>query len=102
MAGGRSRSVSGATTVQWEIVITEWALASYLDLKCQQVFTRQEYVGTLRPDVILLRGGIPPTHPRFSSSSFWGPAKLGNVRIADGYKMKWRQVGQGKVQLRLP
>jgi hypothetical protein len=33
----------------WEVVITEWALDSYLRLKHAQVFTDQEYWGTLDP-----------------------------------------------------
>jgi hypothetical protein len=44
-----------------EIVITEWALESYLDLK--EVFTKEEYLETLRPDVELLRDF--PNNPKF-------------------------------------
>jgi hypothetical protein len=84
------------------VVITEWALDSYLDLKHRKVFTSQEYWATLRPDVELLAGGIPPQHAKFQLPTFWGPAKQGNTIIRDGYKMKWRQVGPGKINLRLP
>jgi hypothetical protein len=100
--GNRSTTSPASGGTVWEVIITEWALASYLDLKHRRVFTRQEYVSVIRPDVVLLKGGIPPTDPRFSNSKFWGPAKLGNVRLANGFKMKWHQVGPGQVQLRLP
>lgn len=86
----------------WDVIITEWALDSYLDLKRRNVFTSQEYWATLRPDVELLVAGIPSPHPKFQSSTFWGPAKQGNSVIRDGYKMKWRQIGPGKINLRLP
>ncbi len=44
-----------------------------------------------------------PNDPKFSQGKFWSSAQdhSGN-KIADGYKMKWHQVGNGKVQLRLP
>jgi hypothetical protein len=86
----------------WTIVITEWALDAYLNLKHAQVFTDQEYWTTLRPDVERLRSGIPSPDPMFANSHFWGPAKQGNVVLHGGYKMKWRQIGSGQVQLRLP
>jgi hypothetical protein len=85
----------------WDIVITEWALDSYLDLKHRNVFSSEDYWTTLRPDVELLAGGMPSPHPKFQSPTFWGPARQGNVIIRDGYEMKWRQLGPGKVQLRL-
>ncbi len=86
----------------WEIIITEWALDSYLQFKKAGTFTDQEYWRTIRPDVELLRTGIPSPEPKFQNSTFWGPAKQGNVVLNGGYKMKWRQMGPGKVQLRLP
>lgn len=90
------------TSPAWPVIITEWALQSYLDLKAQNAFSDEDYRDTLRPDVKLLAGGIPNLDPKFHSSQFWGPAKLGNQNIPDGYKMKWRQMGPGLVQLRLP
>ncbi len=86
----------------WDVIITDWALASYLDLKHRQVFSDQEYWKILRPDVELLRTGIPSSHPKFANSKFWGPAKQGQTVLAGGYKMKWHQIGLGQVQLRLP
>jgi hypothetical protein len=93
---------ASANPPPWAIVITEWALDSYLDLKYRGVFTPQEYRSTLRPDVMLLKGGMPPRDPKFQAHTFWGPAKQGNRIIHGGYKMKWHQIGPGKVNLRLP
>lgn len=83
-----------------EIIITQWALDSYLDLKAENVFTVEEYKDVLRPDVLRLQGY--PADPKFKQGKFWSPAqdRNGGV-IADGYKMKWHQIGNGRVQLRL-
>lgn len=86
----------------WEIIITEWALDSYLQLKKKNTFTDQEYKQTIRPDVEQLHDGIPSPHAKFQNSKFWGPAKQGTVVLNGGHKMKWRQIGPGQVQLRLP
>jgi hypothetical protein len=59
-------------------------------------------LGHARPDVELLKTGIPSPDPKFQSSTFWGPAKQGNVVLTGGYKMKWRNLGSGQIQLRLP
>ena len=85
----------------WDVVITEWALSTYLQLKYAQVFTDGEYRTTLRPDVELLKDGLPSAHRRFSNPKFWGPAEDGTTHLKNGFKMKWHQVGPGKVQLRL-
>ena len=74
--------------------MTEWALNSYLELKSRQAFTDEEYWKKIKPDVLLLK--VYPSHPRFAQDSFRSPVS------ADGYKMKWHQIGNGKVQLRLP
>ena len=42
-----------------EIIITEWALQSYLQLKHQGAFSRDDYKKTIRPDVELLKDGYP-------------------------------------------
>jgi hypothetical protein len=44
-------------------------VGSYLNLKHSQVFSDQDYRGTLRPDVVLLRDGIPSPHAKFANSS---------------------------------
>lgn len=81
-----------------EVVITHWALESYLDL--YKVFTREEYQQMLRPDAELLKEY--PHHPKFDNDKFWGPCKdKGGKIIRQGYKMKWHNVGNGHVQLRL-
>ncbi len=84
-----------------QVIITEWALQSYLDLKYRGVFTNQEYRNVIRPDVNLLKSQYPGS-PKFKQSSFWGHATLqGGQRVADGYKMKWDSIGPGRVELRL-
>lgn len=83
-----------------EIIITQWALDSYLDLVSQKVFTRQEYKDVIRPDVMRLVNY--PSDTKFQNGKFWSPAKdMSGVIIPSGYKMKWHQVGDGRVQLRL-
>lgn len=81
-----------------EIVITEWALQSYLNL--YGIFTMKEYREILRPNVELLRDY--PQNPKFENDKFWGPCKdkSGKV-IRQGYKMKWHNIGPGNIQLRL-
>lgn len=89
-----------------EIIITQWALDSYLDssarmgIKHKQVFRNQEYVEQFRPNVLLLRDY--PTAPEFDNQKFWSPAEYRRKLIRNGFKMKWHQVGNGLVQLRLP
>lgn len=86
----------------WRIIITDWALDSYLCLKHAKTFSNQEYSSVIRPDVERLHGGIPSPDPKFQNAGFWGPAKSGNVVIPHGFKMKWHNLGPGKIQLRLP
>jgi len=83
-----------------EIIITSWALNSYLELKHSRVFTDEEYKKVIRPDVLRLRDY--PDDPKFENDKFWSIAEMDSKKIEDGYKMKWHQVGHGKVQLRLP
>lgn len=81
-----------------EIVITEWALQSYLDLL--GIFSRDDYLKILRPDIELL--AKYPNHPKFGNHKFWGPCKdKSGTLIHQGYKMKWHNLGNGRVQLRL-
>lgn len=83
-----------------EVIITEWAKQSYLDLRNAQVFTRDEYKNILRPDAKLLK--VYPSDPKFSVVKFWGPAiDVSNNIIPHGFKMKWHNIGNGKIQLRL-
>jgi hypothetical protein len=84
-----------------EIIITEWALDSYLALKGKQAFSDAEYWKVMRPDVLLLKSY--PTNPKFGQNKFWSEAQdSAKVRIPNGFKMKWHQMGNGKVQIRLP
>ncbi|MEZ4459443.1 MAG: hypothetical protein R3E66_06880 [bacterium] len=81
------------------IIITQWGLDSYLDLRNKNVFSRADYFADIRPAVLLLRDF--PTHEKFSQSGFWSPASgIGGV-VRDGFKMKWHNIGPGRVQLRL-
>jgi len=84
-----------------DVVITQWALDSYLDLKHGNKIDDQAYKTTIRPEVLLLK--TYPADPRFKNSKFWSIATdRSNNRIPDGYKMKWHNLGNGKIQLRLP
>ena len=82
------------------MIITEWALQAYLDLRNAGVFTRTDYRRLIRPDVVRLKQY--PGDPKFGNGKFWSPAtdKAGQA-IRGGFKMKWHQVGPGRVQLRL-
>ncbi len=86
-----------------EIIITEWALQSYVGLKSKGTFSDDEYKNMLRPDVELLKTDDPfdVNHPKFGNDKFWGPAKSKGLVIRYGYKMKWHNLGSGKIQLRL-
>lgn len=86
-----------------EVIITEWGLQSYIDLKSMGIFTDQDYKTHLRPDAELLKTDDPfdPNHPKFSNHKFWGPATSSGKIIKYGYKMKWHNLGAGNVQLRL-
>ena len=66
------------------------------------MFDLKEYRTQIRPNVELLRDGIPSPHPQFSDSKFWSPATLNKVALAGGFKMKWHNLGPQLVQLRLP
>jgi hypothetical protein len=51
-----------------EIIITQWALDSYLDLKHASQFSAKDYRETIRPDVLLLL--VFPNHPKFANGKF--------------------------------
>ena len=82
-----------------EVIITEWGLQSYLNLKAKGVFTDDDYKKILRPDAELLKRY--PNDPKFNNNKFWGPATLKGKNIKHGYKMKWHNLGPGHNQLRL-
>ena len=84
-----------------EIVISEWALNSYLDLKHERAFMPNEYQQTLRPDVLRLKNY--PHDTKFDLQQFWSIAECPpGQKIPDGFKMKWDSLGNGRVELRLP
>jgi hypothetical protein len=83
-----------------EIINTGWGLNSYLELRSKHIFTDFEYRDVLKPDVMLLHEF--PNHEKFNQNKFWSPAENHNKKIiTDCYKMKWRQIGNGRIQLRL-
>jgi hypothetical protein len=85
-----------------KVIITEWALESYLNLRHSHAFTVDEYKKIIRPDVERLKSKLPWSDPKFQNGKFWSKArdKNGNV-IPDAFKMKWHNMGDGRVQLRL-
>ncbi len=84
-----------------DVVITEWALQSYTELKAVQAFTVSEYKQTIRPDVARLCNGWPSSDPKFLQSKFWGNAVGFRGAVVHGFKMKWRNMGSGQVQIRV-
>lgn len=82
------------------IIISQWALDAYLNLKHSNVINRGTYKN-IRADALLLASY--PSHPKFGLQQFWCIAKSpSGIKIPSGFKMKWDQVGPGKVELRLP
>jgi hypothetical protein len=82
------------------IIITEWALQSYLELRSRNVFSDQDYWNVIRPDVERLR--TYPLDQKFGIAKFWGLATdRTGVPLVGGFKMKWHNLGPGQVQLRL-
>jgi hypothetical protein len=67
----------------------------------QGAFTTAEYKQHIRPDVELLKAGWPPVDPKFLSSKFWGAAVGRQGAVSSGFKMKWHNMGNGCVQIRL-
>jgi hypothetical protein len=49
--------------------------------------------------VLLLK--VYPNHPKFSNGKFWSIATLNKNLLSDGFKMKWHNLGERRVQLRL-
>jgi hypothetical protein len=84
-----------------DIIITQWALDAYLDLKHRNIFSTSEYWKVIRPDVLLLNRY--PNDIKFNNGKFWSLASdpMSKNKLQNGYKMKWHQIGNGKVQLRL-
>jgi len=85
-----------------EVIITAWALDSYLELKRKKEFSEVDYKKTIRPAVLLLKDFSTMPSPKFSNNKFWSPATLSSLVIPSGFKMKWHNLGANKIQLRLP
>jgi hypothetical protein len=81
------------------VLITDWALDAYAEMVGRD-FSEEEYWAVLRPDILRLYART--TDIAFNDAHFWGPAQSGPSRnVPDGFKMKWRNIGSGRVQLRL-
>lgn len=50
-----------------EVIITEWALDAYIDMKARRVFSDEEYHRTLRPDALRLKHYPRTQNSRYSS-----------------------------------
>ena len=84
-----------------EVIITDWALNSYLDLKHKRAFTKEEYKTILKPNVMLLKNY--PNNAKFQLQQFWSFAESpSGQKINNGFKMKWDSLGNGLIELRLP
>jgi hypothetical protein len=81
------------------IVITQWALDSYLELKHEKAFSPVVYKDTIRPDVKLLESY--PANPKFSNDKFWSQVTLDKRPLPNAFKMKWHNLGDRHIQLRL-
>lgn len=82
-----------------EIIITKWALNSYLELKHNNYFTQDEFKKIIRPDVLKLK--YYPKDEKFNLQQFWCIVKDGNSVITDGFKMKWDSLGNSNNEIRL-
>jgi hypothetical protein len=85
-----------------DIIITGWALDSYLELRHKNEFSAVDYKNTIRPDVLLLKNFSKAPSPKFSNNKFWSPASSGGLLVPGGFKMKWHNLGANRIQLRLP
>lgn len=82
-----------------EIIITSWALDTYLELSHSQSFSADDYHETIRPDVMRLKSY--PNDPKFMNGKFWSIASDESGQISGGFKMKWHNLGYKNLQLRL-
>lgn len=83
-----------------DVFITDWSLNTYLELKHKRAFTDLEYRSLLRPDAEKLK--YYPHDQKFQHNVGWGPAQeKGGVNLRHGFKLKWHNIGSGKVQLRV-
>ena len=61
-------------------------------------FSNEEYWDVIRPKAERLKDF--PDDPLFENPKFWGPAKDSKGEVKNLFKMKWHNLGSGKVQLR--
>jgi hypothetical protein len=43
-----------------------------------------------------------PNHTKFSNNKFWSQASIAGNVLSCGFKMKWHNLGERRIQLRLP
>jgi hypothetical protein len=75
-------------------------LDSYLELRPANQFSAGDYKKTIRPDALLLRSFPKPEN--FANNKIWSPAELNGAAIVGGFKMKRHNLGDRRIQLRLP
>ena len=71
-----------------------------MNLLHEGTISKKEFTKVIKPDVMLLKKDYPQ-HEKFSNAKFWGLATVNGKIIDHGFKMKWHNIGNGKVQLRL-
>lgn len=82
-----------------DIIITAWALDSYLELRYAHAFSKNDFEEIIRPDVMRLK--LYPSDPKFMNGKFWSIASSDSGQISGGFKMKWHNLGSKRLQLRL-
>ena len=81
-----------------QVLLTDWALESYLELLHKKVFSKKELHTDISPDVLLLKRAYPQNE-KFTIGKFWSPATINSQVIEHGFKMKWHNIGNGKIRL---
>lgn len=82
-----------------DIVNTQWSFDSLRKLINDHAFAKSVYQNLILPDVLLLK--LFPKHEKFLNDKFWSFATLNGKIIKYGFKMKWHNIGNGRVQLRV-
>lgn len=75
-----------------DLILTNWALDSYQELRRRHIFSKEEFWEVIRPDVLLLKDGYPSPHEKFKQSKFWGTATFNGNAIQNGFKMNLKRI----------
>src|SRR5574337_479790 len=81
------------------VVITQWALDSFLNIQLSQPMQGIDCWAFIMPDVLLLKHY--PSNPKFDDQQFWSNATYNREHIMDGHEMKWTQIHNHDIQLKL-